>query len=114
MNSGWASRKFLVTGAAMILPAVLLGVSAYVLIAAPERASLLTGVMAAVSAALSTAAGAVYVITEGRIDLRAVSPVADELLETVADLAEKSASLHTVLVEALENAEQVQEQDAER
>ena len=100
MSSKWKSRKLWVAVLAMLVPAALLAGSTYVLVTAPEKAGALTAVAGAVSAILTAAVGAVYVVTEGKIDLRALPAAIDPLLHSIVDLAEKNAAVYAALVRA--------------
>lgn len=103
MRPKLTSRKLWITIVAMVLPAALFAGSAGVLIFAPEKASALTGVMAAISAILTTVAGAVYVVTEGKIDLRALPQALDPVLQAVVDLAGRSAAFYEELARLAES-----------
>ena len=93
------SRKLWITVVAMALPALMLVASTWMMITAPERAGHLTAVAGAVSAVLTTAAGAVYVVTEGKIDLRALPQALDPVLEAVIQLASTSAEFYGELAD---------------
>ena len=98
MKSNWKSRKLWITIAAMLLPALLLAGSTYVLVTAPEKAGALAALAGAVSAVRTTAAGATYVVTEGKIDLRALPQLIDPILQGILELAGKNADLYEEIV----------------
>jgi len=96
------SRKLWITVAAMSVPLALLAGCTWVMVAAPEKAGSLTAVAAAISAVLTTAAGAVYVVTEGRIDLRALPRIVDPMLQAVLELAARSSAFYEELMRLAE------------
>lgn len=86
-SSGWTSRKLWVTIFAILVAAGLVVAYVWALVVNPEAVTKVDTVVAATAAIAAAIAGAVYVVTEGRIDLRALPTSLEPIAQAALDLS---------------------------